>query len=227
MNSARALVIAVSVILGGQVASAQDVSRYRGYVLESSLESVIAVGTSRAADVKTLHERPAKIQELEWRPPYMASGSQAVDPVRGITFTFYDGSLYQIVVTYERDRTDGLTNGDIIESLSATYGAPVLEAAGARTSRPVAPLPDTIAVARWENAASSRTRLRATYSPGYQLILITKPLRARAGGAIREAVKLDAIEAPRRDVERRAKEIADASLARDKARTTNKSAFRP
>jgi hypothetical protein len=227
MNSARALVIAVIVILGGRVASAQDVSRYRGYVLESSLESVIALGAAGAADVKTLHDRPAKIQELEWRAPYMASGLQSTDPVREITFTFYNGSLYQVVVTYERDRTDGLTNGDLIESLSATYGAPVPGSTGARTSRLAAPLPDTIAVAQWENAASSLTLLRAMYSPGFQLILVSKSLSARAGEAIREAAKLDALEAPRREVERREKEVADASLARDKARTTNKSAFRP
>jgi hypothetical protein len=227
MNSVRAPVIAVIVILGGQVASAQDVSRYRGYVLESSLESVIAASAARVADVKTLHDRPAKIQELEWRTPYVVPGSQPADPVREIAFTFYDGSLYQVVVRYDRDRTDGLTSNDIIESISATYGVPVLPSAGTRTGRPVASLPDTIVVAWWENAASSLTLLRGTYSPGFQLILVSKPLSTRARGAIREAAKLDALEAPRRESEQRAKEVADASAARDKARATNKAAFRP
>jgi hypothetical protein len=38
---------------------------------------------------------------------------------------------------------------------------------------------------------------------------------------------LDTLEAPRRDLERRTKEASDAEAERDKARVTNKAAFRP
>ena len=133
MNSTRPLVIAVSLILSGQMASAQDMSRYRVYALESSLDSVIAASGARSADVKTLHERPATIQELQWRAPYVGSGDTLADPVREIAFTFYNDALYQVVVNYDRDRTEGLTNNDIIESISAVYGVPAL--ATARTRR--------------------------------------------------------------------------------------------
>ena len=64
MNSTRPLVIAVGLILGGQLAFAQDMSRYRAYVLQSSLESVVAASGARTADAKTLHERPATIQQI-------------------------------------------------------------------------------------------------------------------------------------------------------------------
>jgi hypothetical protein len=68
MNSTRSFVIAVGLILlSGQVTSAQDMSRYRVYVLESSLDFVVAASGARAADAKTLHVRPAIIQDLEWR----------------------------------------------------------------------------------------------------------------------------------------------------------------
>lgn len=40
MCSVRPLVIAVGLILSGQVASAQDMSRYGVYVLESTVDSV-------------------------------------------------------------------------------------------------------------------------------------------------------------------------------------------
>ena len=43
---------------------------------------------------------------------------------------------------------------------------------------------------------------------------------------IREAVGLDAIEAPRQESEQRKKEAGDASAARDQTRVTNKAAFR-
>lgn len=121
----RALLIGTALSLFGHVASAQDVSRYRGYVLESSVESVVGTSGARSADAKTIHERPAKIQGLEWRAPYVSSGSELADPVRGIVFTFLDDALYQVVVSYDRDRPDGLTNNDIIDTLTAAYGAPV------------------------------------------------------------------------------------------------------
>ena len=118
MNSARALaVVGGGFIVSGYPASAQDLSRYRAYALESSLASVITASGARLGDAKSLHERPARIQELEWRAPYVGSGSELADPVREITFTFYNDALYQVVVSYDHDRTEGLTNKDIIESL--------------------------------------------------------------------------------------------------------------
>ena len=200
---------------------------YRAYVLESSLESVIATRGARAADAKTLHERPATVQELEWRAPYVDSRNTQADPVREITFMFYNDALYQVTVKYDRDRTEGLTNTDIVESLSTAYGAPLLPSGRTRTSPPVEGFPDSILVARWENADSLLTLIRGSYTPEFQLILVSKSLNARARTAIREAVRLDAVEAPRREAAQRKKEAGDASAARDKTRIANKAAFRP
>jgi hypothetical protein len=208
MNSTYPLAIALSLtFFHGQAVSAQDLSRYRAYVLESSVEAVAAASGARANDARTLHGRPAKIRE--------------------VAFTFLNDALYQVVVTYNRDRTEGLTNDDIIASLSESYGAPVLKKAISRYGLPSAALLDTLVLAQWDDVASSLTLLRDTYSPEFQLILVSKPLSARARSAIREATRLDALEAPRRELEQRNKEVADASAARDKSRSTNKAAFRP
>jgi hypothetical protein len=227
MKCMRPLAIVAGVIVTAQVASAQDTSRYRTYALESTLETVVAGTGGRVTDVTTLHERPAKIQELEWRAPYRISGHEPADPVRDIAFTFFDGALYQIVVSYDRDRTDGLTNSDIIASLSTVYGNPALRSAKTRMSRPAAALPDATVVAHWEDASSLLVLVRGTYSPEFQLILISKPLSTRAQRAIAEAIRLETIEAPRRELEQRKQEAAAASAAREKTRTTNKTAFRP
>jgi hypothetical protein len=224
MISARLPFIAVALVFSSQLGSAQDLARYRGYVLESSLESVIATSGARAADAKTLHERPAKIQELAWRAPYQSSGAGSADPVRGATFAFYNDALYQAVVSYDRDRTEGLSNSDIIESLTAVYGEPAPKSA---KSQPPAALLDTVVLAQWDSPASSLTLLRGTYSAEFQLVLVSKALSATARTAIREAGRLDAIEAPRRELEERKKEVADAAGAREKARAANKAAFRP
>jgi hypothetical protein len=82
-------------------------------------------------------------------------------------------------------------------------------------------------LAQWNNAASSITLLRDTYSPEFQLIVSSKPLTARARTAIREAIRLDALDAPRREAEQRKQDVADTEAARDKVRSTNKTAFRP
>ena len=228
MNSTRrSVVIAVGLILSGQVASAQDLSRYRGYVLESSMDAVVLASGARAADARTLHERPATVQELEWRAPYIDPRKTLADPVREITFTFYNDALYQVVVTYNRDRTQGLTNDDIIQSLSASYGAPGLKSAITRTGLPVGALLENNVLAQWNTAVSSLTLLRDTYSPEFKLVLSSKSLTAPAQSAIREAIRLDALDAPRLEEEQRKKEVADTDAARDKTRSTNKGAFRP
>jgi hypothetical protein len=206
---------------------AQDILRYRGYVLESTLESVAATSGARTTDAKTTHERPAKIQELEWRAPYASSGSALADPVAGIVFTFLDDALYQVIVSYDRGRTDGLTNDDIIATLAVTYGPPVLRSARQQPTRPAAAQPDMIALAQWETAQASLTLVRGTYTPEFQLILFSKPLSLRARNATREAVKLDAAEAPQRELDQRKKEAAAADAAREQTRATNKAAFRP
>ena len=228
MNSGRAFVFGTAaLILLGHVASAQDVSHYRGYVLESTVESVVAASGARAADVKTLHERPAKIQELEWRAPYVNPGSELADPVEQIAFTFYNDALYQVVVSYGRDRTEGLTNSDIIATLTTEYGEPVLRSGKTPVMRVPVAQPNTIALAQWETAQASLTLIRDTYAPEFQLILISKPLSMRAQNAAREAARLDAAEAPQRESDQRKKEAAEASAAREKTRTTNKAGFRP
>jgi hypothetical protein len=227
MNSARPLVFAIGLVLGAQPAFAQDIARYRTYALDSSVDSVVVASGARAADAKTLHERPATIRQLEWHAPYADSRNTLADPVRDIAFTFYNDALYQIIVNYDRERTEGLTNSDIVESLSAAYGVPTLASPRTRTSPPADVSSDSIVLARWENADSLLTLVRGSYTPEFQLILISKPLSARARSAVREAVRLDAIEAPRREAEERKREADAASTARDKTRSVNKAAFRP
>lgn len=231
MNSARRRVIgAMALGLFAEIAhaqDAQDVSRYRDYVLESSLASVVGASGARMEDAKTIHARPAKIQELVWRAPYVGAGSERPDPVRQIAFTFYNDALYQIIVSYDGVRTDGLTNADVVETLSAAYGSPRLSSAKTPLVPPAAADADSIVLAQWETAAASLSLVRDAYMPAFQLILISKPLSLRARTAAREAIRLDAAEAPQRESDERKRDAAAALAGREKARATNKPAFRP
>ena len=153
-------------------------------------------------------------------------GSAAADSVRGIAFSFYNDALYQLIVTYDRDKTDGLTNKDLIESLSVTYGTPITRSpATGSAGRWRSPTPSSLA--QWEDGSSSVTLLKDSYSPLFQLRLVSKPLMTLAQGAIREAARLDAIEAPRAAAALRNKEAAEEKAALDKTRTENKATFKP
>ena len=224
---AAALAALVSLV-SAPALHAQELSRYRDYALGTSLASVVAVSGARVTDVRTLHERPARIQELAWRAPYVRTGAALADPVRDVVFSFYDDQLYQVVVTYDRDRMEGLSNDDLIESISAIYGVPVLRHArtaadGPRTGESA----DTTIVARWEDDAALLTLTRGTYSPQHQLVLVSKALDDRARGAITEASRLDVQEAPQRELDERNQRDADRRDAGKKARVLNKPAFRP
>jgi hypothetical protein len=187
-------------------------------------------GSSRPRhnDLKTLHQRPASIQEVVWRAPYMGLGGARPDPVHEVLFSFYDDQLYQIVVTYDRGRMAGLINDDVIQEISATYGAPLL--ADARTPRPALPLDvgaDMVVVAQWDSPRSLLTLLRSTYSAQFQLVLISKTLNPLARAAIAEARRLDALEAPQRERDHRTQALAAAVATAEKDRAVNKAAFRP
>lgn len=226
MKCTGLFIVAFAIIFSAPQASAQDMSSYRAYALESSLASVIAASGARPEDAKTPHTRPARIDELEWRAPYARSSDTTADSVRSIAFSFYNDALYQVIVNYDRSRTEGLTNTDVIESVSAAYGVPVLATAKTRTT-PAESSADNFVLARWDSADSQVTLLRGSYMADYQLILISKSLSMRARTAIRDAVKQDANEAPSREAAQRKKEAGAAAVALDKARLANKAAFRP
>lgn len=229
MRNVPALVVAFALISNAGVVSAQDQLRYRGYALQSSLAVVAETSGTSAATAKTLHERPATIQQLTWHPPYAAADAMGADPVRDILFAFYDDQLYQVLVTYERSRVEGLTDADLIESLSTVYGPPVLRSStGARAASSGIDIPsDTVMVARWEGTDSSVVLIRGIFSPGLQLILTSKALNTRARAAIANAIRLDANEAPQREIDERKRNAAAATALQSRARAQNKTAFRP
>ena len=227
MTAVRVLaIVSLGVVLSAPPVVGQSLFRYRGYALESSLASIVKTSGAREADLQTLHARPSRIQELEWRAPYVAAGSAPADPVRSVLFSFYENQLYRMVVTYDRDRTEGLTDGDVLDSLSAAYGALPMQARdGDRT--PVDLPTNTTVVARWDDGNSVLTLTRGGYSREFKLVLISKRLSALASSATREAIRLDAKEAPQRELDRQTKTLSDARLTQEKARVVNKAAFKP
>ena len=117
MISLRNVAISVfGVALSMPPVHSQDLSRYRDFQLGTNLPAVAKQMRVKPSEARAIHERPAMIQELEWQSPFTKS-SQRVESVGNILFRFYNGELYHIVVTYDRERTEGMTAEDLVEAV--------------------------------------------------------------------------------------------------------------
>jgi hypothetical protein len=228
MTSTRALAFAASALLFvAQPLFAQDLSQYRQFRLGGTLGSIAAAGGVAPAEAKLIHQRPAVIQELRWRPPSDLRLAERADPVREVVFTFYNDALFKIAVDYDRQRTEGLTDADLIDALSAAYGSPVLTGTDRRAPAvPFRPDADTV-VARWADADSSLMLLRGSYPTSLRLVVASGRLDTLARTAATDALRQDEREAPQRELDRRGKEVDGRRVAAEKARTANKPAFKP
>jgi len=232
MTFRRTLAIGtVLVFVVASAAQSQDRTRYRDYRLGNDLTSVAALAKVSAAGAKTVHQRPSLIQELEWRPPYLMTGPTMTqsDPVQRIVFSFYDDQLFRLVISYDRQRTNGLTDADMVEALSATYGAVLLQT----SAKNLPPLTGSLVselgapIAQWGDVDYSVGLYRSSFVSEFRVIVTSPRLEALARTASAEAIRLDGREAPQREVDRKQKEADDTRAAQEKARLANKATFTP
>jgi hypothetical protein len=237
MITTRTCTILVSILsLSAPLLYAQDLGHHRGIRLGSDVLTVATTYGLSSADTKTVHQRPALIQNLEWRFPRFLSASVASDePLNDIMFSFYDGQLFSIVANYDRKRTEGLTDADLIEAMTTAYGPPLpvspartAQRAGiSRQSARSGNADDGQTIARWEDADSAVTLLRSRYPSDISLVVRSKRLSGLAQSAEVEAARLDRLEAPGREADRVQKEADETRVSAEKARPANKAIFKP
>jgi len=229
MINTRNLAISVCwLVLWTPLIYAHDLSRYREFQLGMNLLTVAKHIDARPSEVKVIHQRPALIQELEWRPRPALVSSREADSVNEILFTFYKGELFRMVVSYDQQRTEGLTDQDMIEAISATYGIATQPAAKIILFSSSYIYNDSAKVmACWEDSQSSLNLFRSFNQPSFGMLILSKRVDALAQEAIREAIRLDEQEAPQRDIARRKQEGEETRAAQEKARPANKADFRP
>jgi hypothetical protein len=216
----------VGFVLCTQLVSAQPGPHYRDFQLGGDLASVSALAGVTDAKAKVVHQRPVLIQELEWRLPYALTGPRAPspDPVEQVVFTFYSDQLCRVVVDYDRTRTEGMTDADMIDAVSALYGSAlkvpqqsansqVVEGSGTR-------------VAHWGGDDYSVVLYRSNYR-SFRMVVTSLRLDALARSAAAEAARLDERDAPTRELARQQKDADDRRAAQEKARLANKALFRP
>jgi len=203
---------------------ADDLSRYRTYELGMDVPTVLKLTDKTDSALKTIHQRPALIQQLQWGDPRsLGPNPSPQESVRGIQFHFCNGSLYQMVVYYDRDRTEALTDEDLIQNISATYGA---------ATRPDAEIlfpsvfPETVKIlARWEDSKSSINLVRSPDQNVPGVIFLSKAGSALAQTAIVAAIRLEEQDAPQVEAARQQKADDLKRAAQEKTRAANKARF--
>jgi hypothetical protein len=218
-----ALFVAVFSSLG----SAQGLGKYRDFQFGMNVESVAKQIEMKASEAKTSHDRPALIQTLQWNQSGYSDAPAKTASVRSIRFDFCNGELFKMVVTYDPAGTDGLTTDDIIEAISAVFGTASKPVDSVYVSNSTT-FPDREKVlARWEDAQYSYNLFRFSYANAFGLVAFSKTLDLLASNSIREADRLDKLEAPARELARQNKQAEDARTAQERARSINKPKFRP
>lgn len=219
--SAACIVLAVSTV------SSAELSRYREFELGASVATVTAV-TQNAARVMIVHSRPALLQQLEWRPRYMAGAPQTDrDSIGEVVFSFVDDQLFQMSIAYAQDRTSGLTDEDMVGSLTAVYGAPSSPSPRTRTTSSLVALDAPVVIAEWRHAETTVVLQRKEYSDSFFLVITSLPLDTIARKAQATAVAMDQREAPAREAALLKKRADDEKVAAERTRSTNKKVFQP
>lgn len=212
-----------ALLLASPLVWAQDFSKYREFSLGSSVATVLKRTEQAPKDVKVIHAQPTLVQELTWWPPTVPGVSYRADSVERMLFSFCDGELYKISVTYDATSTQGLTAGDMVKSISAKYGpATVLE-----------PEADSVltegfsssqkGVASWEDSQYIFKLIHSPFTSRFGLIILSKRANAAAELANADAVTLEKEEKPQREADLKKKVAADLEAERQK----NQKTFRP
>jgi len=204
----------------------QDLSMYREFRFGADLLAVAKQAHVKPSEARTIHERPAVIQELAGQAPYMRS-SPGADSVRDILFSFYNGELFRIVVTYDPERVAGMTVEDIVEAVSAKYGTATRPVAEIILSSTQFYIGGEKIIARWEDTQYSFNLFQPSYQSTFGMVMYSKRLDALARTAIVESVRLDKLEAPRREIEGQKEKDEENRARQEKARQANKAPFRP
>jgi hypothetical protein len=218
------------VALAVPVTAAEPVyANYRGAFLGDPVSVVVSHFKMTLAEVATVHERPTLVQRITWRPHrFIADTISTPAALDEMEFTFHRGRLVRMVVTYDSERTEGLTNADLREAFTHTYGAPALVASNPMAAVEIGrPLRPADVVGEWGDGSTLVVLSRVLY-PRRVVLTITSIADDRAmQSAVTAGVRLDQQEALSQDLIQR---VLDATTVQDrseKARRRNKAAFAP
>jgi hypothetical protein len=213
----------VMILVSAPLARGQDLSKYRDVSLGMSLPELSGQVDLRALQTKLIQKHPPLIQELTCWPGGSSDPSRQKDSVWQIFFSFYNGELFRILVTYDQGAIHGLTAEDMVQAISTKYGTPTRPVG--EISFPTNELYRSTekVIARWEDSQYSINLVRSRFLNSFALFMFSKRLDAQAEAATAKSIKLEGQEEAQKEIDRQKKETDELEAARQK----NRKNFRP
>jgi hypothetical protein len=213
----------VMILFSAPLVRGQDLSKYRDYSLGMSLPELSSQVDLRPLQTKLIQKHPPVIQELTCWPGVSSDYSRQTDSIWQIFFSFYNGELFRMLVTYDQHATHGLTAEDMVQAISTKYGTPTRPVGEISFSTNELYRSTEKVIATWEDSQSSINLVRSRFLNSFALVMFSKPLDAQAEAAIAESLKMEGQDDPQREIDRQKKEAGDLEAARQK----NLKIFRP
>src|SRR5260370_22512258 len=211
------------ILLSAPLVRGQDLSKYRDFSLGMSLPELSSQVDLMPLQTKLIQKHPAVIQELRCWPGGSSDYSGQKDSVWKIFFSFHNGELFRILVTYDHAATHGLTAEDMVQAISIKYGNPTRPVG--EISFPTNELYRSTekVIARWEDSQYSINLFRSRFLNSYALFMFSKRPDAQVEAALAKSIQLEGQEEPQREIARQKKETDDLEAGRQKTRKI----FRP
>jgi hypothetical protein len=83
-------------VLAPPLGCAADPSSYRAFQFGMNLPVVAKLVSMNSSEARVIHQRPALIQEPDWRPDRYPGSSPGTDAVKDIVFSFCNGELLRM-----------------------------------------------------------------------------------------------------------------------------------
>jgi hypothetical protein len=215
----------VVVLQGAELVSETPLSRYRAFRMGELLVDVAKQAGIASSEARLISSRPERVEDLDWKITQLSGGSKP-DSVREILFRFYNGALFETMVTYDRDQTVGLTDVDMTDALAAIYG-PARPPAAKEIAFNSGYNHTVRAIAEWRDTQNVVSLVGLAYGGGFGVVVAATSDQLLARQALLESERLDRAEAPQKALDLRAREVADTQARDEKARLLNKPGFRP
>jgi hypothetical protein len=227
-TSIRRVVVAwVCIATSASWLVAQSRHDYRTYRMgDDPLSIARLIGVPPPAD--TLSGVVGPVRELRWRAQRVRPGeTPSGDPVALLVFSFYEDQLFRIVIDYSTERTEGMTEADMVAAVSSIYGPPAKRTdppnpVGLHPQRPA----DSV-VAQWIDGELRVALLAVRDRSAFRVIIASVPLERRARGTGTREASADLQDWASIDEDRPSASIEQAGSARERTRQANIASFIP
>jgi hypothetical protein len=224
----RLIVAAIVCVASAAPVAGQGRPHYRAYAMGDSLLAISRQIGLPVIDATTTPAVSGAVQELRWHARYARRGSApSGDPVDRLVFSFYEHRLFRIVIDYAPDRTEGMTESDMVAAVSAIYGSPLRRTLASSTGGLEPARPAETLIAEWTRGDQSVALLALQGQTTFRMIVVSSALQGLARDAGAREAPVDRPDWPSIEEGRTRATLLGAEPLRQLTRRANVASFVP